>query len=80
MIKGFLFHKHYTLQLLETTGFIGSKPSKIPMEPGAKLNTTEGEFIPDPSSYRILIGKLLYLTITRPDISFAVHKLSQFLS
>ena len=50
------------------------------MELGAKLSLTKGEPIPNPSTYRTLIGKLLYLTLTRPDISFAVYKLSQFLS
>lgn len=39
-----------------------------------------GTALPNSTSYRELIGRLLYLTITRPDITFAVHQLSQFLS
>lgn len=39
-----------------------------------------GTLLESPTAYRELIGRLLYLTITRPDITFAVHQLSQFLS
>ncbi|KAL5558939.1 hypothetical protein UlMin_035150 [Ulmus minor] len=40
----------------------------------------EGDDISDASVYRRLLGKLLYLTLTRPDISYAVGRLSQFIS
>ncbi|KAM6574328.1 hypothetical protein CsatA_022655 [Cannabis sativa] len=65
------------MQLLQDTGYLGSKPASTPMEPNLKLSTESGELIPNPKQYRSLIGKLIYLTITRPDISYAVNKLSQ---
>ncbi|XP_074282588.1 uncharacterized protein LOC141607127 [Silene latifolia] len=47
---------------------------------GLKLSTDQGEHIPDPERYRRLIGRLLYLNLTRPDISYSVQHLSQFLT
>lgn len=56
------------------------RPSPIPMDPSIKLSSKDGELIPNAEGYRCLIRKLLYLTITHPDICFAVHKLCQFSS
>ena len=75
-----LCQRKYTLDLLADTGLLASKPVSTPMEPSAKFNNSIGEPVSDVSRYRRLIGKLLYLTLTRPDICYSVHKLSQFLS
>ncbi|GAV66393.1 hypothetical protein CFOL_v3_09903 [Cephalotus follicularis] len=50
------------------------------MDPLVKLDNEKGELLHDPEKYRRLVGKLNYLTITRPDISFAVSVVSQFMS
>ncbi|KAM6596869.1 hypothetical protein CsatA_007393 [Cannabis sativa] len=76
----FLSQRQYTLQLLEDNGYIGCKPAKAPMDPRTKLDDQQGELLANPSEYRQLIGKLLYLTLSRPDITFAVNNLSQFMS
>ncbi|XP_042016176.1 secreted RxLR effector protein 161-like [Salvia splendens] len=68
------------MDLLKDTGFIGSKPSATPMDPLKKLQLNSGTPMEDASKYRRLIGRLLYLCITRPNITFAVHKLSQYVS
>lgn len=49
------------------------------MDPIVKLRRDSGTLLDDPSPYRTLIGRLLYLTITRPDITYAVHARSQFM-
>lgn len=71
--------RHYALQLLSEAGFMGCKPETTPMEANIKL-TQDGEPLKDPELYRRLIGKLLYLTITRLDLSYAVNRLSQYLA
>nr|KYP52594.1 Copia protein [Cajanus cajan] len=59
---------------------MNSKPVDTPMDPNAKLLPSQGEPFSDPERYRRLVGKLNYLTVTRPDISFAVSVVSQFLN
>jgi hypothetical protein len=49
------------------------------MEQHLKLSRDEGTPLPDPTVYRRLIEKLLYLTLRRPNISYSVSKLSQFM-
>ena len=44
------------------------------------LSIDNGEALNDLSQYRMLVGRLLYLTFTRPDICFTIHKLAQFMS
>lgn len=50
------------------------------MDVNLKLRQDEGDLLPDPSLYRRLVGRLLYLTVTSPDLAYSVNKLSQFVS
>ena len=80
-IKGLsLCQRKFTLELLSYTGLLACKPSNVPMEQSVRLSSSNGDGVSDHSLYRRLVGKLLYLTLTRHDKSFSVHKLSQFMS
>ena len=67
------------MDLLKEAGVLTSKPYKLPMDPHLKLQTDVKTPLTDPKMYRRLIGKLIYLTITRPDICYTVQLLSQFM-
>ncbi|XP_028098520.1 uncharacterized protein LOC114298187 [Camellia sinensis] len=75
----FLSQRKYALDILQDTGLTGARLEKCPMEQNMKLQTIDGAILNDPTRYRRLVGKLIYLTITRPDIVFAVQNLSQFM-
>ena len=72
--------RQYALQLLDDFGFLSAKPAHTPMNSRLSLNHTDETLLDDPTHYRRLVGKLLYLTITRIDITFCVTTLSQFMA
>ena len=80
--------RKYALELIEEMGLTAAKPSWTPLDINLKLtntllekamNVTDDHVLEDKGPYQRLIGRLLYLTLTRPDIGFAVQILSQFL-
>ena len=75
-----LCQRKYTLEVLSDAGMTGCKLVRIPMDQNLKLSKYEGKELKDPSSYRRSVGRLLYLTITRPGITFTIHRLSQFMA
>ncbi|OMO87137.1 Integrase, catalytic core [Corchorus capsularis] len=75
-----LSQRKYALDILEESGMQGCKPSAFPMEQNHKLRADSNGPIIDAAQYRRLVGRLLYLTVTRPDLTFAVNVLSQFVS
>ena len=71
--------RKYALDLLEETGMLGCKPVTSPMEQNVDWWDHATALVEDVGLYRRLVGKLIFLTVTRPDISYAVSILSQFM-
>lgn len=74
----FLSQSKYATDVLTRANLLDSKPVSMPLA-SSELFLSKGTPFSDPSLYRSLVWALQYLTITRPDISYAVNQASQFL-
>ncbi|CAA7410826.1 unnamed protein product [Spirodela intermedia] len=79
--EGILISQHkYTVDLLQETGRLACKPTVTPVDINVKLGAG-GDSPPfNKESFQRLIGKLIYLNHTRPDVAYAVSSLSQFMN
>ncbi|KAM1541138.1 hypothetical protein ACFX1Z_011089 [Malus domestica] len=75
----FLSQDKYVTDLLTKSEMLLSKPCATPCFPYNRLLKDDGKPFNNPALYRSLVGALQYLTFTRPDISFAVHQVYQFM-
>ncbi|KAM1550335.1 hypothetical protein ACFX10_042608 [Malus domestica] len=69
----------YALDLLSRTKFTDAKPISTPAVSGQKLSAHVGDPFEHPDQYRSVVGALQYLTVTRPDLSYAVNQVCQFM-
>jgi hypothetical protein len=76
-----LSQDQYARDVLRRAGMYHCKPVKTPLATSTKLSVSDGTLLDaeDSSKYRSIVGGLQYLTLTRPDISFAVNRVCQFL-
>jgi histone deacetylase 1/2 len=76
-----LTQEKYSNDVLKRVGMTQCKPVSSPLSTSEKLSLHEGTVLgpKDATNYRSVVGALPYLTLTRPDISFAVNKVCQFL-
>ncbi|GKV33750.1 hypothetical protein SLEP1_g42213 [Rubroshorea leprosula] len=72
--------RKYVLDLIQFANLSNDKCADTPMEVNVKLRQEDGEKLYNPSFYRQLVGRLLYLTMTRPDVAYAVQVVSQFVA
>ena len=75
----FLCQKRYILSLLKRTNMLHAKPISSPMSTTHQLSLFAGNAFSDVTQYCSIVGALQYLSLTRPDISFAVNKVCQFM-
>lgn len=75
----FVSQRKYAEELLKEHNLTDYKPLYLAMDPNLKLTADKGDILPSPTPYSGWLGRLIYLTITRPDISFNVQLLSQFM-
>ena len=75
----YLSQAKYASDLFSKAGITNNKIVSTPLEYNAKLTPLDGELIFDATRYRQLVGSLIYLTVTRPDISHAVGMVSKFM-
>mgnify|MGYP002413920588 CR=1 FL=1 len=66
-------------KLLEKSGMAGCKVCHTPMEPRFKLSKQSTSSAVDATEYRSIVGSLRYLVHTRPDLTFSVGYVSQFM-
>jgi hypothetical protein len=76
----YLSQAKYASDLLSRAGLTDTKVVSTPLEMNARLTPLDGTPLSDATLYRQLVGSLVYLTVTRPDIAHAVHLVSQFLA
>ncbi|GKD82282.1 ribonuclease H-like domain-containing protein [Tanacetum coccineum] len=78
----FLNQRKYVFDLLSEYGMLACKPAKTPLMSKLVISNEASDkdsLLENITDYQKLMGKLIYLTNTRPDISYVVHCLSQFM-
>jgi hypothetical protein len=76
-----LTQEKYVNDFLRRAGMTQCKPCATPMSTNEKLSIGKGTNLgpKEATHYRSIVGALQYLSLTRPDISFAVNKVCQYL-
>ena len=75
----FLCQEKYAQEILARANMSSCKSATTPVDSKSKLSVASGSPIADPTSYMSLAGALQYLTITEPDIPYAVQKIYLFM-
>jgi hypothetical protein len=76
----YISQEKYIQDLLARAALGDERTIETPMELNVQLRASDGDPLSDPTCYCHLVGSRVYLAVTRPDISYPVHILSQFVS
>ncbi|XP_019420626.1 PREDICTED: uncharacterized protein LOC109330802 [Lupinus angustifolius] len=72
--------RKYALEILSDTRMMGCKPASTPITHGTHLHQDDSGNYSDVAAYRRHVGRLIYLTNTRLDLTFSVNQLAQFMA
>ncbi|RVW62922.1 Retrovirus-related Pol polyprotein from transposon RE1 [Vitis vinifera] len=75
----FLSQRKYALDFLQETGMSGCQPVNTPIEEGLKLCVEPNQVSIDKGRYQRLVGRLMYLAHTRPNLAYALSVVSQYM-
>lgn len=75
----YLCQRKYALDIISEVGLLGARPVAFPLDQNHRLALDKGDDFPDPKRYQLLVRRLIYLAVTRLDISYAIHVLTQFM-
>jgi hypothetical protein len=71
--------RHYALDMLFKFGMVNCKPISTPLDSTVK-HRPDSRRVCDPTQFRLIVGSLIYLTITRPDLRYPVGVISQYMA
>ena len=69
----YLCQRKYATNIVNEVGLLGCKPAGSPIDQNHKLVKADGALLADPGTYRRLVGRLIYLAATRPDLTYSIH-------
>ncbi|XP_047340234.1 uncharacterized mitochondrial protein AtMg00810-like [Impatiens glandulifera] len=79
--KGYILSQSkYIGDIFDRARLTDNKVVDTPIKTNVRYSITDGSPFPDPALYRTIVGRLVYLIITRPDIAHAIHIVSQFVT
>lgn len=68
--------RNYSLDILADSGTIGSAPARISFDPNVTISKEDEELLTDVTFYKRLLERLLYLTISWPNLEYSIQLLT----